>query len=707
MQSSAILFAIQFFLIIYMNGEVAYMNKRFKKILSLMLAAALAIGLCITASGEAVTASGEAATSAGAGAAVVISSSGATLNPSPNYDMEVSGDYLIRNPQLLAKTSQIGIFKVTHPVGGKYNLNATATPMSARFQYDIEEGLGRIDNTKPVKVQWYWSTENSNASRANGLGETTVEYDNEYASQIKIDHKSTHTPATDVLGVKYYYAVLTYVELSQPVIHSLTPDTTIIPPGLIGQSDRIEIVTDPARIEVVASLKLRAKKTDEDGNPLAGAVLVLAPQDDQDEQDVQEKTTGADGYAEFSATDGEYTISEKQAPDGYVASGLKYYIKIEPNKYSVDGSSTSVTDYAKVYDTGTFINEKIPASPTPTPVATPTATPAPPADTDQSFEVKKTDGDGKPLSGAILTLVPDGDYDQDATKVKASDATVANGTAKFTAAPGYYILSEKQAPAGYNATDEKFYILVAGSGVFLLNPATKVQSQYSAVTFVNKEIPALDKDNHFAFMQGYPEGDFRPENNMTRAEATVMFSRLLSKSMNESADHRNNYYPDVPSGEWYANQVGYMQELGVLADYSRDGRFRPDDSVTRAEFATLAAHFDNLTLTDTNSFSDVPANHWAVKYINSAAAKGWITGYPDGTFKPESNITRAEVVTLVGRMLDRYADNAYLTANASSLPRNYNDLNASHWAYLMIMEASTGHDYSKDGAGEHWTSVTK
>ena len=214
-------------------------------------------------------------------------------------------------------------------------------------------------------------------------------------------------------------------------------------------------------------------------------------------------------------------------------------------------------------------------------------------------------------------------------------------------------------------------------------------------------------------MQGYPEGDFRPERNMTRAEAVVMFSRLLSESMDLTIDYRYKYYPDVDVGNpsmlqpWYANQVCYMHQLGVLADYSRDGRFRPDEPVTRAEFATLAAHFDDLELTDSNKFRDVPKDHWAVKYINSAGAKGWITGYPDGTFMPESNITRAEVVTLVNRMLDRVADKAFLAANASALPRQYWDFTTAHWAHLMIMEASTGHDYVKDSAGERWTEVYK
>jgi hypothetical protein len=192
---------------------------------------------------------------------------------------------------------------------------------------------------------------------------------------------------------------------------------------------------------------------------------------------------------------------------------------------------------------------------------------------------------------------------------------------------------------------------------------------------------------------------------MTRAEAVVMFSRLLNESMDLDTDYINNYYPDVPANEWYANQVCYMQRLGVLAFYSRDERFRPDEPVTRAEFATLAAHFDNLALTDANRFSDVADGYWAVKFINSAAAKGWIIGYENGTFMPEANITRAEVVTLVNRILERSADKIYLEANSANLPRRYTDVANGDWAYLMIYEASLGHDFIKENSGESWTKV--
>ena len=452
-------------------------------------------------------------------------------------------------------------FQITeHPVGATYMRGDTAVPIKATFEYNAIASSG-IDSNTPIKVQWYWSTTNSTADRSNGLGESIVPYDR----QIK--HSITHIPATDTVGVKYYYAVLSYAESVSIVTGEWTPEPR-------------EAVTNTARIEVI------------------------------------EKTTN---------------------------------------------------------------------------------------NNEQEFQVKKVDENGNPLAGAVIQLIPDSSYTQSASVISHEKTTSSAVYVSFSVPDGYYILSEKHAPAGYNIADEKYYINITQNGVFLVDLATKNTRKYETVTFVNKKIPSLNKDDHFAFMQGYPGGTFMPDRNMTRAEAVVMFSRLLTESMNNANNYKNSYYPDVPSTAWYANEVGYMQSLGVLADYSRDRNFRPNDSVTRAEFATLAAHFDNLTLTNTNSFPDVANNHWAVKYINSAAAKGWIQGYPDNTFKPEAYITRAEIVTLVGRMLDRSADSTYLTTNKASLPRTYTDLSTTHWAYLAIMEASTGHDYSKDSTGEHWT----
>ena len=475
-----------------------------------------------------------------------------------------------------------GPFQVTeHPLGATYYLNDDAELISATFEYGSGTWLGGIDSGTPIIARWYWSDDNSNTDRTNGFAESTVEYDR------SIKYTTTHKPATDTVGVRYYYAVLSYAE------------------GIGNSVEPREAVSNPARIEV-----------------------------------------------------------------------------IDPDK---NGNNNGNNNNGQTGDNNT---------------------------PNLSFEVRKTDGGGNLLSGAVLALVPDSSYEQDPSVIP-HEATTVNGFASFTLTPGYYILSEKQAPAGYNATDDKYNIVITESGVYFGQTTPLVP--YSTVTFVNKEIPALDKVNHnFAYMQGYPEGDFRPSNNMTRAEAVVMFSRLLERSMNLDEDHRYNCYPDVPYATpwlgadtvpWYANQVCYMNDIGVLADFSRDGRFRPGDPVTRAEFATLATHFEELTLTDTNIFPDVPSDHWAVKYINSAAARGWILGYPDSTFRPDNYITRAEVVALVNRVLERTGDGDFLIANAGSLPRSYWDITDGHWAYLDIMEASIGHYYIVDGI-EKWVSFS-
>ncbi|MCL1828198.1 MAG: S-layer homology domain-containing protein [Oscillospiraceae bacterium] len=559
-----------------------------------------------------------------------------------------------------------GPIEVTeNPVGANYFLNRTAVPLKAEFRYDALAGFGTIDSVTPVTVQWYWSLTNSNTGRDNGQGEYVIPYDRQ------ITYPTMLTPATDTAGVRYYYAVVSY---AVPVATTQ------------GQWETVprEAVTAPARIEVIATEQsFQVKKVDENNNPLAGAVFSLVPDTGHTwgEKKSYEATSRADGVATFAVTEGAYILSEKTSPTGYEASDKTHIIWVESEQV------LEVVDYRtqnfKPYETITFVNTKIPASGT------------------HNFTVKKTDDKGNPLSGATIRL--EGLTENNIPRVY-DVVTTGNGEAVFSAENGTYDLSEHAAPQGYNASGETYTIVVTANGVYLRSSPTRLDP-YTPVTFVNKEIPSLNKDDHFAFMQGYPEGTFMPGRNMTRAEAVVMFSRLLTKSMNDATDYRSSHYPDVPNTAWYANQVGYLQLLGVLADYSRDSRFRPDDPVTRAEFATLAAHFDNLTFTDTNKFSDVPNGHWAMKYINSAAAKGWIAGYPDGTFKPEANITRAEVVTLVGRMLDRFADSAYLTANAASLPRSYSDLTSAHWAYLAIMEASMGHDYTKNSAGEHWTAV--
>ena len=188
---------------------------------------------------------------------------------------------------------------------------------------------------------------------------------------------------------------------------------------------------------------------------------------------------------------------------------------------------------------------------------------------------------------------------------------------------------------------------------------------------------------------------------MTRAEVTTMFARLLTEQIEADKTYTNTFN-DVPSSYWAANYIGYMQQFGIVTGFS-DGSFRPNAPVTRAQFAAIASRFEKLT-EGTKSFTDVPSTYWAAKYINFAATRGWVTGYADGTFRPANPITRAEVAAVTCRLLERTADQAYVRSHLSQL-RTFRDMSESHWAYWYAIEAANGHDYTKAGSGETWSRV--
>ena len=299
-----------------------------------------------------------------------------------------------------------------------------------------------------------------------------------------------------------------------------------------------------------------------------------------------------------------------------------------------------------------------------------------------------TDTQGKPLTGASFVLT-------DSRGREAYTATSnANGIVRFSdVSNGTYTLLEKSAPKGYVASDETYTLTVSDSRI------TMNGKDYAPVTFVNRKAAELNRTDHLAFLSGYANGTFEPDRNMTRAEVTTMFARLLTEKM--AADQTySNTFSDVAKSHWAANYIGYMQQFGIITGYA-DGSFRPDASVTRAEFAAIASRFERLT-EGTKSFSDVPSSHWAAKYINFAATRGWVNGYADGTFRPNNSITRAEVAAVTCRLLERNADQSYIRSHLSEL-RAFTDVSESHWAYWYTIEAANGHDYTKSGSSETWS----
>lgn len=307
--------------------------------------------------------------------------------------------------------------------------------------------------------------------------------------------------------------------------------------------------------------------------------------------------------------------------------------------------------------------------------------------TGAAITANKTDAQGKALAGATFVL-------EDSRGREAYQATSnTSGTVRFTdVSSGTYTLLEKKAPEGYVLSNETYTLTVSGSRV------TMNGKSYSPVTFVNRKAAELNRTDHFAFLVGYTGGTFGPERNMTRAEVTTMFARLLTEQI-EADKTYSNTFSDVPKGYWAANYIGYMQQFGIITGYS-DGSFRPDAPVTRAEFAAIASRFEKLT-EGSKSFADVPDTYWAARYINFAATRGWVTGYSDGTFKPENTITRAEVAAVTCRLLERSADQNYIRSHLNEL-RTFSDMTESHWAYWYAMEAANGHDYTKSGGSENW-----
>lgn len=223
-------------------------------------------------------------------------------------------------------------------------------------------------------------------------------------------------------------------------------------------------------------------------------------------------------------------------------------------------------------------------------------------------------------------------------------------------------------------------------------------------------IPAgLISADHFAYIKGYEDGGFRPDNNMTRAEAAVMFARLMKDAMPDDYKAKG-VFTDVKVNKtddaWFIKEVEYLASKGIIKGYNDapDGDyFNPRGLITRAEFATIASRFGDLA-TGSATFPDI-SGHWAKEYIISAAAHGWIKGYEDGGFRPENKINRAEVVTMVNRMLGRVFDEGAKDMKGLKTPPDV--LGTSFkWAYNDILEAMNGHNFNRKSDGkEEWTGL--
>jgi len=212
-------------------------------------------------------------------------------------------------------------------------------------------------------------------------------------------------------------------------------------------------------------------------------------------------------------------------------------------------------------------------------------------------------------------------------------------------------------------------------------------------------LPAPGSTTHRHFVSGYPDGSFRPDSSITRAEVSALLFNLIENDAKltpilSSAGH----FSDVQSASWYFQAISYLASIGVLSGYP-DGTFHPNNEMTRAELTTLLSLFFDLTYGD-HPFPDIHG-HWAYRHIASAFNKDWISGYPDETFRPDNPITRAETVTIINRVINRLPNPATIDHHVTFY--RFSDLRRDHWAYYQILEAAIKHEFKHDEDGnEIW-----
>ena len=300
------------------------------------------------------------------------------------------------------------------------------------------------------------------------------------------------------------------------------------------------------------------------------------------------------------------------------------------------------------------------------------------------------------------------------------DAIQVDGKLAYVADGGTYTIKDDIAPDDMVTITYTYTVLRSDAGDTLTNTATvttpdggttgedTTETPVKPVTPIRPPVdpdkPELNTEDHYAYIVGYPDGNVKPEGNITRAEVATIFFRLLTDESRDKFWSQTNNYTDVPADAWYNNAVSTLSNAGIIDGYE-DGTFKPDGNITRAEFATIAVRFFEATYDGGDLFSDI-AGHWAQDYINEAANAGIVDGYPDGTFRPQQYITRAEAMTMVNRTIDRHPDADHLLDDMTVWPDNPE----TAWYYEQVQEATNSHEYTMNTDDEQnpyeiWTEL--
>lgn len=329
-------------------------------------------------------------------------------------------------------------------------------------------------------------------------------------------------------------------------------------------------------------------------------------------------------------------------------------------------------------------------------------------DDDYYFAIQKVDAqDGHALNGATFELYQLDKNDKVVNRrvTKTRQHSSENGIALFSvdnknSYDGIWYYAEVTAPEGYVLDSAEHKIKAKD---FSDSLSTAVKNADTVQNYRGTTPDLLNDSDHFAYVIGYKDGNVRPYGLISRAETTTIFFRLLKDSVRDGNLLTSNTYTDVPDNYWANTAISTMTGLGIVQGRSTT-TFDPKAPITRAQFAAICARFDTGKSSGTQSFTDIKG-HWAEKYIERAAELGWIKGFEDGTFRPDTYITRAQAMTMINRVLNRIPEeNGDLLSSMNVWP----DCNPGDWFYLAVQEATNSHDYKhKAGNYETWTSMNK
>ena len=300
-----------------------------------------------------------------------------------------------------------------------------------------------------------------------------------------------------------------------------------------------------------------------------------------------------------------------------------------------------------------------------------------------SLTIQYVDKNDEELDESHVELLPKGgEYKVDSPKIK-----------------GYKLKNKHDAVIegtmpGHDLTIKVVYVRKTSGGSSVQIESPNKPKQDNSLKF--------NTEDHFAYVNGYPDGTVKPTGDVTRAEVAAILYRVMDADCVKTYETTRCSFSDVVRGDWFNLYVATLENADVIVDTRTNGKFRPNEAITRAELAAMLAQFADIK-SAANSFNDVSARHWASDEIAVCAKMGWINGYPDGSFRPDATITRAEMMAMINRALGRTPKSADDLLSGMKTWRD--NANVNEWYYLDVQEATNSHTYTKSGSHESWKKL--